>query len=281
MPDNLLAGDLDFVLEHARDDLREFAGCRLFVTGGTGFVGSWMMESFLHANRRLAREARVVVLTRSPDLYRRSHPHIALDPAVEVMQGDVCTVDAAPGTVDVFIHAATPASAKQRIRRIRPECLKSSWMACGTCFVWLRTRAEFRSCSLALAQCMAGSHRSFRMSTRLTWAALIRCRRRPPITRVSVWAELMGAIAASQGQVDVKIARLFAFVGPYLPLDAHFAIGNFIGDALRGGPIVVQSDGTAVRSYLYGADMAILAVEGPGKRAFPVAPTMSDRTTIH
>ncbi len=114
MPDNLLAGDLDFILEHARDDLREFAGCRLFVTGGTGFVGSWMMESLLHANHRLDLGSRVVLLTRSPDLYRRSHPHLAFDPAVELMQGDVCTVDAAPGTVDAFIHAATPASAKRR-----------------------------------------------------------------------------------------------------------------------------------------------------------------------
>ena len=68
-------------------------------------------------------------------------------------------------------------------------------------------------------------------------------------------AENFCAVASSEGVIDAVVARLFAFVGPGIPLDAHYAVGNFLRDVSMHQPIAVSGDGRPLRSYLYTADL--------------------------
>jgi dTDP-glucose 4,6-dehydratase len=86
---NPLATDLDHVPAHTTGLWEELQGQRIFLTGGTGFFGRWLLECFAWANDRLNLGAEALVLTRNPEAFRRKALHLAEHPAIKFHNGDV------------------------------------------------------------------------------------------------------------------------------------------------------------------------------------------------
>src|SRR3954463_588851 len=108
--ENRLARDLDYVLAHTEELWIPLRGERFFLAGGTGFVGTWLTESLLWANRRLSLGVSAVLLPRDPERFRGRAPHLADDPAVTLCAGDASSFPEPEGNFPLVVHAEPPAS---------------------------------------------------------------------------------------------------------------------------------------------------------------------------
>lgn len=262
--------DLDAIVSAVPEVWSSLTGRRIFLTGGTGFFGVWLLESLFHANRVARTKIDVTVLSRSPDRLVQRLPHLGRAPGLSFVAGDVRTLEWHGEQYDEVIHAATPVVAR--------ESAVALWeiIVDGT-----RRVLDFA----AKAKCGR---------LLLTSSGAVYGRQPPTITHMpedagtfpggldpgSAYglgkraAEWLCAAHAQRDGLECKLARCYALVGAHLPLDAHFAMGNFIRDAMTGDEIIIKGDGTNVRSYLYARDLVIwllkILVSGQNLRPYNV-----------
>ena len=228
-------------------------GSRILITGGSGFVGKWMLQIAKTAQENSAAKIEIVVPTRR---LTADHVQTAIAigcPNVSWVEGDFLNGALDFGHIDMIVHAATPASAQlnaenpAEMLRINVEAMESV----------LRYASDNKPLLFTSSGAVYGTQ-----PQSVSHIAEGNVEPNPPSGQLNAYAqgkqiaERMCREAGSSGQCSPIIARLFAFGGEYLPRDTHFAIGNFIQNALDRQPIAIQGDGRARRSYLYGADMA-------------------------
>ena len=265
--------DLELVAELTSAIWGDLRDQRLFITGGTGFFGCWLVESFCFINRLLPLNAHATILTRDPGVFARKCPHLASDPAITLHQGDVRNFAFPNGEYRYVIHAATDTNAK--LAAEAPMKMLSTIIA-GTEHI-LKFAASHGTTNFLLVSSGAVYGKQ---PTDLTHVPENYTGAPDAMDPLSVYgegkrvAEVLCAAYQNAGRFECKIARCWSFCGPYLPLDQHFAIGNFIGDVLAGRSIEIQGDGTPRRSYLYAADLAVwlwtILFKAPGLIPFNV-----------
>lgn len=224
-------------------------GARIFFTGGTGFIGRWMLEALARAPV----DVHVTLLTRDPAGFATRAPHLAA--RFEAVAGDMLRFEPPSARFTHVIHGATDASAA--LTQGDPRRMFDT--------IVIGTRA-------ALDLALANDARFLLMSSggiygQQPWAMTHVTEEwtgapdpRDPRSAYNSGkraAEALTAIYHHQFGLDTRVARIFALLGPGLSLDTHFAAGNFIRDAMAGRTIEIIGTGAAVRSYLYAADLSV------------------------
>jgi nucleoside-diphosphate-sugar epimerase len=232
-----------------RVDLAPLAGRHLFLTGCTGFVGGWLLSVLATLNRRGA-GIHATLLSRSPDAFRARQPGLSSAAWLTVVAGDV--TDGMPRLaypINGVIHGAssvTPSSAADA------DALKTLVVGTQHVLDWARQQG------VGKIVCLSSGAVYGPMPADIHAAAETQPCQLAPNDAYACGKLAMEAQTLACGRAGgpaAVIARLFTFAGPGLA--PHLALPQFMDMAARGHPITLTSDGSPIRSYLYGGDMAV------------------------
>jgi dTDP-glucose 4,6-dehydratase len=247
--------DLERVVDYLEVDWRLRSGETFLITGATGFVGSWMLESLLYAIHRLRLRARVIVSTRQPQLIWKRYRELMVQGVIDLHAGDLISAELPSDRVSHVVHLATSAPDTRHPNhggffindqiisdRIAEFCIGRGVSS----LLFSSSGAVYGKQGVLTAGLLESSLASPDLTNmRSAYGLGKRC------------SEYIFNCLSQSSSVSVVNARLFAFVGPRIPLSAGYAAGNFIRDAAQGNDIVIEGDGTPKRSYLYAGDLAI------------------------
>jgi len=271
--------DLLHVLRGAQGVWEGLRGQRILITGATGFVGRWLLESLQAADYAFGLDIQVVALSRDPERFLRTVPHLAVWSKLIWARGSVATL--VPKTLedrkfDFVIHLATEAD--MNVAQVDPQAVFGVITEGTQRVLDVASRSGARRFLFTSSGAVYGPQPPNIEKIPETYEG-----RPDPSDRTAVYAlpgeakrhaELLCMKSAQQDGLGTVIARCFTFAGPGLPMGGKFAFGNFMKNALCGDPIVIKSDGTPVRSYLYASDLTIwlwtLLVRGEPGRVYNV-----------
>jgi nucleoside-diphosphate-sugar epimerase len=270
MTSSVPAADLDHILAHTGDIWRELAGRNLFITGGTGFFGIWLLEAIAAANDILKVGIGATVLSRDPKRFLARMPKLAGHGGFEWLAGHPASFDFPNRRYDGILHLATATSA--HLGQTDPRAMLQTKLASICRVLDFARHSGARRMLVTSSGAIYGPQPSHLSRIPETYAGAP-----DPMKPASAYGQgkrLVEQMCAITPDVDCVIARCFSFIGHHLPLDARYAAGNFLRDSVAGGPIVIHGDGRSVRSYLHAADLTVwlltLMLQGKPGRAYNV-----------
>ena len=225
----------------------------LFVTGGTGFFGKALLR-YWQNNHPIFEK--MYFLSRSPDTFLENYSDLVKGLPIDFVKGDILNLSKVniDQDLDVILHAATDSTIGPTMDRLdvyhqithgSEEVLKFATNHNCQKFVLTSSGGVYGIQPSSLAKI---SEDYLGMPDSLNPNSAYGIGKRS--------AEHITALYAKKYNFDFVVARCFAFVGEDLPLDAHFAIGNFLNSAINGQDIIINGDGSPLRSYMYQEDLA-------------------------
>jgi dTDP-glucose 4,6-dehydratase len=244
--------DLQEIFDNSISFFDKCKGKSIFISGGSGFFGKWLISSILYANKFLDEKIHIKTITRNLDRFKNNYPDLSNSSQLTLLEGDLASLENIEVEVDYFIHCAanviTSNSTSDRASYIQKE-KENTDNVLSFCKRNNVKRIIFTSSGAVYGNKNNLTHPSKEDSSpegELT-----------PYGESKLISEELISTFCINNQIEFNTARCFAFLGGYIPLEGSFAAGNFINNMLSDKDIIINSDGQALRSFMYMTDLCI------------------------
>lgn len=244
------------VTKQGIDAFKPLQNDTIVITGGTGFVGTWVAGLLAFLNDCHSFNTQIILLARNIDHFKATRPHLAHRRDIKLISADIRHFSDLPAETNWLIHAA--ATPDNRVHATQP--LETMSVIANGTYSILRAAERCSNFKMLLnlsSGLIYGSQPLNQSSINESYAGAPKCgSASSAYAEAKRFAETLCAASRSQARMPVVTVRPFAFIGPYQSLERPWAINNFINDAISGKNIRILGDGNTIRSYMYASDMA-------------------------
>lgn len=223
-----------------------FEDQHVLITGGAGFLGSWMCDALIGSN------AWVTCIDNFASGQEKNIGHLKENERFHFIRHDISTPIPVDGPIDLIFHMASRASPFE-FEHYPIQILKANTMGVlvslgiakkhGAKIVYTSTSEVYGNPSIIpTPESYNGNVNP--IGPRGCYDEAKRC------------GEAYVMAYKRQHNLDTRIARIFNTYGPRIRLDGIYGrvIPRFIDQALKGEPLTVFGDGSQTRSFTYVTD---------------------------
>jgi len=247
--------DLVRIYPSVANKLSESYGKCFLITGGAGFLGSWICEWLIFLNRNENAGIKIYILDRESDNFEQRFSQEINNKEIVIINSDIRSLTEIPRDVNYIIHAAATPDTRYHV-----SCPMDTMttIAEGTAAM-LRAASRLSNLigilniSSSAFYANAGSASLKENGEALNFS--------PNLSTVYAeakrYAEKLCQAARNELRIPIVNVRPFTFCGPYQDLSSPWILNTFINDALNNRQIRIYGDGQTVRGVMYGADFAV------------------------
>ena len=254
-----IESDLNFIFNKCINEFNSLSNKSILITGGTGFFGKWFLELIFYANKNYNTNILTTLITRNKTKFFLENPHYKNNKFLKIIQNDILDLKKINQKFDFLLHMA--ATSATETFNGETDAKKISTLSDGAKNIMEIAIENNISKILFTSSGVVYGSSSKDMKVESDEGSSLDLEKRNGLAKGKILAEDIISDLSLKNNINYKIARCFSFVGPYLPLDIHYAIGNFINDAVFKDKILINGNGSPYRSYLYISDTLIWLIK--------------------